>query len=224
MFGVMFRACDMAEDLLIWGATGQARVLHELIGQGQAWRLVALGDRQAVPHPLPAGAVPLLHGEPALLAWLAGRSSLPAAAAAIGSDNRARLAVLAWLQGLGMALPSLVHPRAFVAADALLAEGCQILAQAAVCSHARLGRGVIVNTAAVVEHDCRLGEGAHIAPGAVLAGECELGARVFVGAGAVLLPRLRIGADAVIGAGAVVLHDVPSGARVVGNPARPLPS
>jgi UDP-2-acetamido-3-amino-2,3-dideoxy-glucuronate N-acetyltransferase len=44
---------------------------------------------------------------------------------------------------------------------------------------------------------------------------------VSIGAGAVITPGLRIGAGATIGAGAVVTKDVPAGATVMGNPARP---
>lgn len=42
----------------------------------------------------------------------------------------------------------------------------------------------------------------------------------FVGTGAILLPGTRIGRAAVVGAGAVVKGLVPSGAIVIGNPAR----
>lgn len=41
-----------------------------------------------------------------------------------------------------------------------------------------------------------------------------------IGGGATILPGVRIGAGATVGAGAVVTKDVPSGATVVGNPAR----
>ena len=43
---------------------------------------------------------------------------------------------------------------------------------------------------------------------------------VWVGGSAIILPGVHIGHDAVIGAGSVVTKDVPSGATVVGNPAR----
>lgn len=40
---------------------------------------------------------------------------------------------------------------------------------------------------------------------------------------ALILPGVTIGDDAIVGAGAVVTRDVPAGAAVVGNPARPRP-
>jgi serine O-acetyltransferase len=53
-----------------------------------------------------------------------------------------------------------------------------------------------------------------------------IGDDVSIGAGSTLLARrsgpLRIGSGAMIGAGSVVLHDVAPGARVAGNPARPI--
>ena len=48
--------------------------------------------------------------------------------------------------------------------------------------------------------------------------------RVWIGGGAILLPGVTIGREAIVGAGAVVTRDVPAGARVVGNPARILPT
>jgi acetyltransferase-like isoleucine patch superfamily enzyme len=49
-----------------------------------------------------------------------------------------------------------------------------------------------------------------------------IGAQAYVGAGAVLRPGITVGEGALIGMGAVVVRDVPAGAVVVGNPARPL--
>ncbi|WP_264213265.1 sugar O-acetyltransferase [Leisingera thetidis] len=49
-----------------------------------------------------------------------------------------------------------------------------------------------------------------------------LGKDVWIGGGAIILPGVTIGDGAIAGAGAVVTRDVPAGATVAGNPARPL--
>jgi maltose O-acetyltransferase len=49
----------------------------------------------------------------------------------------------------------------------------------------------------------------------------RIGRNVWIGAAAIILPGITVGDDAVIGAGSVVTRDVPPGATVLGNPARP---
>ncbi len=51
-----------------------------------------------------------------------------------------------------------------------------------------------------------------------------IGRNCWIGGGVLILPGVSVGDDAIIGAGAVVTRDVPAGATVVGNPARPLPA
>ncbi len=207
-------------DLVLWGATGQAKVLHELI-EGTHWRLVALVDNRDVRAPWPG--IPVLKGPEGLAEWLKQRpaaTTVDGAVAVGGGLGRDRLALTDAMLAMGISIVTFVHRTAFVASDALIGAGSQILAQANVCSGARLGRGVIVNTAASVDHECLLDDGVHVGPGARLAGEVRVGPGVFFGIGSMVLPRISIGADAVIGAGAVVTRDVPSGSVMVGNPAR----
>lgn len=45
---------------------------------------------------------------------------------------------------------------------------------------------------------------------------------VFIGTGVIILPDVRIGPNAIVAAGSVVTKDVPEGAIVGGNPARPI--
>jgi sugar O-acyltransferase (sialic acid O-acetyltransferase NeuD family) len=84
-----------------------------------------------------------------------------------------------------------------------------------------LGAGVRLNTGANVMHDVRLGDFVTIGPNAVLLAGVEVGAQGYVGANATVLQGLEIGAGATVGAGAVVTRNVPEGAVVMGNPARP---
>lgn len=206
---------------MLWGATGQAKVLNDAL-LGSDVSVGAVVDRRRVAPPLPH--VPLLLGERALIDWLAARkadSPLLCAAAVGGAHGADRLELLADMAHLGLVPYTIIHRTAFVANDARLGEGCQVLAQAAVCAAARLGKGVIVNTAASVDHDCDVGDGVHIGPGSRLAGEVKVEALAFVGTGAIVLPRLTIGKGSIVGAGAVVTRNVAPGVTVVGVPARP---
>jgi len=49
-----------------------------------------------------------------------------------------------------------------------------------------------------------------------------IGENVWLGAGVRVLKGVTIGDSAIIGAGAVVTHDIPSGTRAAGIPARPI--
>ncbi len=211
------------ERAVLWGASGHAKVLRECLGP-QGPRLVAVFDNAPdVPAPFPD--VALFTGSAGFARWLAqaGDPATVGFLVAIGGERgRERVELHERLVAAGLQALTVVHARAFVASDATLGAGSQVLAQAAVCVQAVLGRACIVNTGASVDHECRLGDGVHVCPGAHLAGLVEVGAHAMIGTGASVLPRVRIGADARIGAGAVVTRDVPAGLTVVGNPARAL--
>ena len=207
-------------EIILWGATGQAKVLREAL-EPAGIEVAAIVDNRDLPSPIPG--VPVLLGEVGLQAWLArhGRPSEILFAVAVGGSRGSdRGSLFELMRRRGLRPHTIIHRSAFVASDARLGIACQVLAMAAVCTQARLGNLVIVNTAASVDHDCVIGDATHIAPGARLAGEVVVGARAFIGTGAVVLPRLRIGDDATIGAGAVVTRDVPARTTVAGNPAR----
>jgi sugar O-acyltransferase (sialic acid O-acetyltransferase NeuD family) len=207
----------MSVDIIFWGATGQAKVLRELLGDTA--RVVAVFDRDAVPPPFPD--VPLHVGDAGFDAWLASRAEPPHFLVAIGGEHgRARVEIQHRLAARRLVPHIAIHRTAFVAANARLGAGSQILAHATVCAEAQLGEACIVNTAASVDHECDLGDGVHVGPGARLAGCVEVGDYAMIGTGAIVLPRLRIGEEAIVGAGAVVTEDVPPRAVVAGNPAR----
>lgn len=214
------------KELVLWGARGQAKVLAELVAD-LGYRIVAVFDNDpGAGSPFPG--VPIFHGEEGFERWRraavagAGDAALPAALVAIGgARGRVRHDLQRRLAYAGLTIPSVVHRRAFVAADVELGAGCQILANSSLCVEVKLGEACIVNTGASVDHETILGDGVHLAPGAVLCGCVEVGRYAMIGAGAVVLPRVSIGEEAIVGAGAVVTENVEDGATVVGAPARP---
>ncbi|WP_421118171.1 acetyltransferase [Aquihabitans daechungensis] len=212
----------MSDGLVIWGAKGHALVLAEFAPASDLHVAVLVDRDPAVVSPLPG--IEVLTGDAALVTWLDEHpGSASWFAVAIGGSRGAdRRSIHEQLVEAGLRPATLVHPTAYVASDAVVGAGSQVLAQSCVGASATLGRQCIVNTAASVDHECVLGDGAHVGPGATLAGAVHLGTDAFVGAGAVILPNLRVGEGATVGAGAVVTADVPDGATVAGNPARPL--
>lgn len=209
------------KPVIFWGGAGQARVLREALSDSDA-AIVAVFDNRDIASPF--ADVPIFHGELGLRSWASGyngQDPVYACVAIGGVGGSDRLNLMRRLSEQGYRPLTVIHPRAFVATDARLGEGCQVLALAAVCAGVKMGDGVIINTSASVDHDCVIGDGVHIAPGARVTGEVTVGDYAFVGAGAIVLPRIRVGACAVIGAGAVVTKDVAEGATVTGNPAKP---
>lgn len=214
----------MNKKFVLWGATGQARVLWELLSY-EGHQVVAIFDNNLdIKELSPLKKVPIYHGQKGFLDWKKSGARVTeeiyGLVAIGGARGKDRLEIQRFFAEHKITLFTAVHPRAFVAQDATLGVGCQILANAAVSSEASLGEACIVNTSASVDHNCVLGNGVHIGPGAILAGNVLIGEYSFVGAGAIILPRIEIGRNVVVGAGAVVTKNVKDDLTVVGNPAK----
>jgi sugar O-acyltransferase (sialic acid O-acetyltransferase NeuD family) len=212
----------VTSSIIVWGATGQAKVVREAVSlTGVELAAVFDNDEDAV-SPFPD--VPIYHGWAGFLEWKrdVDPSAYGAVVAVGGTRGHDRVHLGTQLAAEGFAPWTVIHPHAYVATDAQVGAGSQVMVGATLATQVRLGRWCLVNTAASVDHESVLADGVHIGPGAHLAGAVDVGARAMVGTGATVAPRVRIGADAIVGAGSVVLHDVEPGTVVVGNPARVL--
>jgi len=207
--------------VVIYGAGGQARVLLELMDRAGICPIAGILDDNPEFAGLKIDGIPVL-GPIDRLASLIRVHRIHRAVIAVGNNiHRKKLADHA--RALGLRLPVLIHPQAYVSPTAKLGEGTVVMAGAVVSAHVTMGELGIINTRASVDHDCLLGDCVHIAPGVALAGGVTVGNGALIGVGAAVIPGLCIGDDSVVGAGAVVIRDVPSNTTVVGNPARVIP-
>lgn len=206
---------------IIWGSSGHAKVIDEMIRR-HGGRVVALFDNS----PCATSAlinVQLIGGKDDFSLWInqtpdyREHFALVAIGGARGGD---RLNIQNQLVTSGLRVNSIIHPQAYVADNAVLGAGSQVMAMAVVAANSTIGAACIINHKATVDHECSIEDGVHLAPGVTLCGCVTIGKNTMIGAGATVLPWLRIGTNTVIGAGSVVTCDIPDNVVAIGSPAR----
>jgi acetyltransferase EpsM len=207
----------MNYKIVIWGASGHARVVADIFRLRGCEILGFLDDLNLEKHGTVFCGSYILGGKEKLRELKTG--GLAHVCIAIGS-GQTRVELTPFLHATGLSLRSAIHPRAIVASDALVGAGTVVAAGAIINPNSRVGENVIINTGATIDHDCIIGDGCHICPGTHLAGNVKVGSLSWIGIGSVVLENVNIGKNVLLGAGAVVVKDIPDGVVAFGNPAR----
>lgn len=208
----------MARRIVIWGASGHALVVADIVRLLGTYEIVGfLDDVNPGRHNTTFHGIPILGGREQLDRLR--DSGVECLIIGIG-DCAARMKLADVAREKGFSLATAIHPRAIIAADVEIGPGTMVAAGAVINPASKIGSNVIINTSASVDHECLIEDGAHVGPGVNLGGNVTVGSGSWIGIGAKVRNGIVIGARSVVGAGAVVLHDVAAETVVFGVPAK----
>lgn len=204
----------MSEAIIIGGG-GHARVLRELLRRRGDY---VLG--YSAPKPEKHSDLPYLGSDDALRTFATDRPVIAALGVGKIRATRNRIAILDFIESLGITCPPIVAPTATVHSNVELGAATVVLDAAVIITGSRLGRACIVNTGAIIDHDCQIGDDVHLSVGSVICGGATIGKHCMIGAGATIVQSISICDECTIGAGATVTSSIDVPGTYVGTPAR----
>jgi sugar O-acyltransferase (sialic acid O-acetyltransferase NeuD family) len=118
------------------------------------------------------------------------------------SSLRVRLFKLAIKVGLTM--PNIISPRAYVSKHAIIGQGTVIMHDALVNANAKIGENCIINSKALIEHDAIIEDFCHIATNAVINGAAIVRQGSFLGSGVITKQGINVEKNSFIKAGSLL--------------------
>lgn len=189
----------MSRTLLVLGAGGHGKSVAEAALMGGGWSEVIFLDDNWL-QVSQALSCEVLGGIDTIEQFVL---RCHGAIAAVG-NNAVREQWIGLIEGAGIELTSIVHPKAFISPSAEIGPGTAVMAGAVVGTAAKVGRGVIINANATVDHDAVMEELSHIGVGVQLAGGVRIGARAWLQAGSSCGYHVVVDADANLAPGSVL--------------------
>jgi len=207
------------KKILVFGASGHAKVVIDAIEKGGAFSVLGLVESFK-----PAGTEFFGHSV------LGSEEDLPAImkahdvsdiVIAVG-DNWSRHLVHEKIRGIAPAcgFPNVIHPSLQVSKGAAIGEGTVVAGGVTVNSDARIGSFCIVDAQTNIGHDAVIGDFASLAPNSSLGGYVRVGPYSALGMGTNVIGKVEVGPHAVLGAGSTVVEDIPGHVVAYGTPAR----
>ena len=150
---------SLPPEVIIYGGTGQAKVVCPIIEHYGSKVVAVFDDTPSLQSPFPD--VKIYHGYKELLNWAKGRNhDQTGFCIAIGNPHgKVRLKLHDSLIRDGFKPITIAHPTSWIAGDATIDHGSQIMAGAVIMPEVRIGLQCIINTNASVDHECIIEDG-----------------------------------------------------------------
>ena len=142
-------------------------------------------------------------------------------ALAFGSPELKRK-IVSLMKAKGATFVPVIHPTALLSEFAEYGEGLVMFPYSKLSCNSTVGDFVTI-LATPVGHDTVIGDYSVISGGCNIVRNVTIGQDVFLAAGVCIAQDVTIGDGAYLGLGSVILKDVAPGAKMFGNPARPMP-
>jgi len=125
-----------------------------------------------------------------------------------------------WAKSNNYGLQKFIDPTAILGADSVIGYGTLIFPFSSISSLTSIGNNCIINWSTNVGHHVEIGDNSFISSKVNIGGGCKIGDSCLLGMGALIREGVTIGNNSTVGMGSVVFRDIPSGSKVIGNPAR----
>jgi len=190
------------KEIILIGGGGHCKSVIDVIEQEGKFQIIGIVDKSELLDVKVLG-YPVI-GNDSDLADLSKkyRYALVTVGQIKSSSLRVRLFKLAVKVGLTM--PNIISPRAYVSKHAMIGQGTVIMHDALVNANAKIGENCIINSKALIEHDAIIEDFCHIATNTVINGAAIVRQGSFLGSGVITKQGVKVEKNSFIKAGSLV--------------------
>ena len=209
----------MVEQILIFGVSGHARTIAELVNLNPNQNLIGFVDNST------KIGTKILSKEVVCddngVADIYGRNKNIRGIIGVG-NNAIRSAIA---QKISILVPEFrftngIHPSAIISESSTIGRGCVCMAGTIINAGCTIHDHCIINTQASLDHDCSVGSFTSLGPNSAVGGGTSIGNSTQIGISACIFDKINIGHNCIIGGGSVVNKNVKDNSVYYGNPAK----
>jgi len=190
------------KEIILIGGGGHCKSVIDVIEQEGKFQIIGIVDKPELLGVKVLG-YPVIGNDSDLVGLSKKcRYALVTAGQIKSSSLRERLFKLAVKVGLTM--PNVISPRAYVSKHAMIGQGTVIMHDALVNANAKIGENCIINSKALIEHDAIIEDFCHISTNAVINGAVIVRQGSFLGSGVITKQGVKVEKNSFIKAGSLV--------------------